>query len=57
MKAWSIIWGIVAAAGVIAILFGHTHHCVTAFVAGAMSFAMWPEDEDKPYNRGSHGRQ
>jgi hypothetical protein len=57
MKAWSIIWGIVAAAGVIAILFGHTHHCVTAFVAGAMSFAMWPEDEEYTNNKGHHGRQ
>lgn len=46
MKAFSIIWGIMALLGLIAILSGGTHHWITCFGSAAMSFAMWLEKSE-----------
>lgn len=47
MKAFSIIWGIMAILGLIAILSGGTHHWITCFGSAAMSFAMWPDSTEE----------
>jgi hypothetical protein len=46
MKAFSIIWGVMAVLGLIAILTGATHHWITCLGSAAMSYAMWPNEED-----------
>lgn len=46
MKAFSIIWGIMAILGLIAILSGAVHHWITCLGSAAMSFAMWPEKSE-----------
>jgi len=51
MKAWSIIWGIMAAGCLIAVFCGATHQLVTASIAGIMSFVMWPEDKSERHGR------
>ena len=55
MKTWSIIWGILAACCLIAILCGATHHCITCGISAIMSFAMWPDKKDNEKDR-NHGR-
>ena len=46
MKAFSIIWGIMAILGLIAILSGAVHHWITCLGSTAMCFAMWPEKSE-----------
>ena len=46
MKTFSIIWGIFAIIGLVAILIGATHHWITCLGGAAMCLAMWPRTED-----------
>lgn len=46
MKAFSIIWGIFAIIGLVAILIGATHHWITCLGCTVMCLAMWPKTED-----------
>lgn len=45
MKAWSIIWGILAAACLIAVFCGATQHFWTFGISAAMCLAFRAEDE------------
>lgn len=49
MKAWTIIWGIMAAVSLIAILTGATHHFLTfgASLAMCLAFRAESTEEDK----------
>lgn len=46
MKAFSIIWGIMAIVGLVAIFTGATHQWITCLGSTAMCFAMWPTNEE-----------
>lgn len=46
MKVFSIIWGVMAILGLIAILSGATHHWVTTLACATLCIAMWPKTED-----------
>lgn len=45
MKAWSNIWGILAAICLIAVFYGATHHFWTFGISTAMCLAFRSEDE------------
>ena len=45
MKAWSIIWGIMAAACLIAVFCGATHHFLTFGISTAMCLAFMHEEK------------
>lgn len=47
MKAFSIIWGILAAFCLAAVFTGHTHHWVTAFASIVMCIAWLPEQKEE----------
>lgn len=53
MKAWSIIWGIVAATCLVVALTGATHHFWTFGISTAMCFAFAEEskEEDADHER------
>jgi hypothetical protein len=46
MKALSIIWGVMAILGLIAILSGATHHWLTCLASAAMSWGLWAEKSE-----------
>jgi hypothetical protein len=47
MKTWSYIWGIMAAACLIAVFCGATHHFWTFGISTAMCLAFLPEEEEE----------
>lgn len=47
MKAWSIIWGIMAAVSLIAVLTGATHHFMTFGISAAMCLAFKAEEDEE----------
>lgn len=56
MKAWSIIWGIMAATCLIAVFCGATHHFWTFGLSAAMCLAFKAEDKKTDENQERHGR-
>ena len=56
MKAWATIWGIMAAACLIAVFCGATHHFWTFGISAAMCLAFRSEDKETDENKESHGR-
>ena len=51
MKAFSIIWGIFAIIGLVAILIGATHHWITCLGSTAMCIAAWPRKKEDDYDK------
>lgn len=47
MKAWTFIWGIMAAICLIAVLSGATHHILTLGISAAMCLALRADDTDE----------
>ena len=54
MKAWSYIWGIMAAACLIAVFCGAVHHFWTFGISTAMCLAFRAEEKNTEQNEDRH---